>query len=109
MKPKPTNDPEIQRFDLERERFKLEKQNTVFRYIAILGGIGTFAWSSFSYFDTAHREREKQVQEQASATAVQKVAGMQPFLTRQLLLLLRLPRRRHSLRRVQILQSARRE
>ena len=84
MKTEPTKDLEIQRLDLEWERLKLERQGTIFRYVAILGGIATFAWTSFSYFDTAHRERDKQSDERARAIAVQRVASMQPFLERQL-------------------------
>jgi hypothetical protein len=84
MKTEPGNDLEIQRLELERGRFKLEQQGAIFRSVAILGGIATFAWTSFSYFDTASRERKKQTDENQRAAAIQKVAGMQPFLTRQL-------------------------
>lgn len=91
MKTAPTKDLELQRLELEQQRFKLEQQGTIFRYVAILGGIATFAWSSYTYFDTAHRERDKltderakQADERARATAAQRIAGMQPFLERQL-------------------------
>lgn len=91
MKTEPTKDLELQRLELERQRFKLEQQGTIFRYIAILGGIATFAWSSYTYFDTAHLERDKlageraqQEDERARATAAQRIAAMQPFLERQL-------------------------
>lgn len=91
MKTDPNKDLEIQRLELERKRFKLEQQGTIFRYIAILGAIATFAWTSYSYLDTAHRERDKladerkkEADERARATAAQRLAGMQPFLERQL-------------------------
>src|SRR5438067_11920224 len=77
-------DPETQRLDLERERIKLERQSIIFRYVALLGAIGTFGWTAFTYFDATRREREKQSEERARATAVQKIAAMQPFLERQL-------------------------
>ena len=107
MKTEPTKDLEIQRLDLEWERLKLERQGTIFRYVAILGGIATFAWTSFSYFDTAHRERDKQSDERARAIAVQRVASMQPFLERQLRFSRRLPRQSRSLQRLRILQTER--
>lgn len=77
-------DPELQRLELERQRIKLERQSIIFRYVAILGAIGTFGWTAFTYFDAARREREKQSEEHARATAVQKITAMQPFLERQL-------------------------
>jgi hypothetical protein len=84
MTPEQIEDAELQRLDLERQRFKLERQSLVFRYVAILGAIVTFGWTAFTYFDNAYRERQRQSEEQAKTTAVQKVAAMQPFLERQL-------------------------
>lgn len=88
---------EEQKLKLDRERLNFEKGGTVFKYLAILGGIATFFWTSFAYFDGLRREHVKKaaderameegrVIEQAKATAVQRVISMEPFLNRQLAL-----------------------
>lgn len=75
---------EVQRLDLERERFKFERQGIIFRYATILGAVGAFLWGAFTYFDGTRRERLKRLDEQVQATAVQKIAASKPFLDRQM-------------------------
>ena len=84
MKPNNESTLELQRLDLERERFKFERQGLLFRYLTILGAVGAFLWSAFTYLHGAQSEREKQLEEGIQATAVQKIAASKPFLDRQL-------------------------
>ena len=77
MKPKSTIDLDFEKLELDRARFNLEQQSTRFRYLTIIGAIIAFGWPCWTYFDSNRREQEK-------AAAVRKVAGMQPFLERQL-------------------------
>ena len=86
MKPDSESTLELQRLDLERERFKFERQGLIFRYLTILGAAGAFLWGAFTYFDGTRRERQKQLDEDRQATAVQKIAASKPFLDRQLML-----------------------
>jgi hypothetical protein len=95
MSKEQNQDIEVQRIELERDRLKLERQSLVFRYAAILGAIFTFAWTAFTYFHTAGKEREKALIEQARESDkqsierkreadVRKVAALEPFLKLQL-------------------------
>ena len=84
MEDQPKKDIENQRLELEWARLKHDRQDTIFRSLTILGAIATFAWTSLTYFDTAKRERAKEADDKAKATAAQRLAAMQPFLERQL-------------------------
>ncbi|QIF02168.1 hypothetical protein [Roseimicrobium sp. ORNL1] len=75
---------EWQRLELEREKLRFERQGVLFRYVAILGAIGTFIWGAYTHFDGLRREQAKQAGEREQAIAVQKIAASQPFLERQL-------------------------
>jgi hypothetical protein len=75
---------DFQRLELERERFKFERQGIIVRYLTILGAVAAFLWGAFTYFDGTRRERLKQLDELAQATAVQKIEASKPFLDRQL-------------------------
>jgi hypothetical protein len=75
---------ELDRLNLERQRFQFERQGVLFRYVAIVGAAATFVWGAFQYFHGIRLERDKQRAEQESATAVQKIAASEPFLSLQL-------------------------
>jgi hypothetical protein len=81
---KPGQGIEQQRLELDREKLRFERQGVLFRYVAILGAIGTFIWGAYTHFDGLQREQEKQARERERSIAVQKIAASEPFLERQL-------------------------
>lgn len=67
---------EIEKLKIERERLSLEKQQGILKFLSVVGACATFAWSAFGYFDARKREAENR-----------KIEAAKVFLDRQLLLL----------------------
>jgi hypothetical protein len=58
---------------IERERLSLEKQQSILKFIGVLGACVTFVWSAFLYFDARKREAESR-----------KIEASKVYLDRQL-------------------------